>query len=489
MFDALTEKLSGLVSKLRFKAKLTERNVADACEEVRIALLEADVNYAVAREFVNRVKDKALGLEVIQGVDPGQQFVKVVYDEMIALLGPTDSNIHFRPKGITVIMMAGLQGSGKTTTAAKLAVMLKKRGRKPMLAAADVQRPAAIEQLKRLGESIDVPFFAEQKGKPEEICTFAIKIAEAMGLDTVILDTAGRLHVDEDLMQEVERISAATMPSEIFLVVDAMTGQDAVTSAKEFNERLEVSGLILTKLDGDARGGAALSIKAVSGKPVKFVGMGEKTDALEPFHPERMAGRILGMGDVVSLVEKAQEKIDQNEARRLQERMFSQQFTLEDMLQQFRQVRKLGSLKDTLAMIPGLSAMAGPMDVDEREFARFEATISSMTPEERAHPELVIDASRRNRIAKGSGTSPNDVMMLLKQYREIRKLFSGKGKLSGMFQGLLGNMGMKLPGMKSPAAGAPAAGTSPFGPAPSPERRAELRQQWKKERRQKKRNR
>jgi signal recognition particle subunit SRP54 len=483
MFDALTEKLSGLVSKLRFKPKLTERNVAEACEEVRVALLEADVNYAVAREFVARVKAQALGQEVLKGVDPGQQFVKIVYDEMVALLGPTDSTIHFRPKGITVIMMAGLQGSGKTTTSAKLAVMLKNKGRKPMLAAADVQRPAAIEQLKRLGDSIGVPFFAEAKGQPEEICRFAVKIAESMQLDTVILDTAGRLHVDEDLMQEVERISVATMPSEIFLVVDAMTGQDAVISAKEFNERLEVSGLILTKLDGDARGGAALSIKAVSGKPVKFVGMGEKTDALEEFHPDRMAGRILGMGDVVSLVERAQEKIDQDEAKRLQERMFSAQFTLEDMLQQFRQVKKLGSLKDTLSMIPGLGAMTGPMDVDEREFAQFEAIICSMTPEERAHPEIV-DSARRKRVATGSGTSTNAVMMLLKQYREMRKLLSGRGKFAGMFQGLLGNMGMKMPGMK-----AAAAARSPVGGAPSKERRTELRLQRKKERRAKKRNR
>jgi signal recognition particle subunit SRP54 len=484
MFEALTEKLSGLVGKLRFKAKLTERNVADACEEVRVALLEADVNYGVARAFVKRVKEKALGQEVIRGVDPGQQFVKVVYDEMVDLLGPTDSTIHFRPKGITVILMAGLQGAGKTTTCAKLAVMLKKKGRKPMLAAADVQRPAAIEQLKRLGDSIGVPFFAEQKGQPEEICQFAIKIADSMGLDTVILDTAGRLHVDEDLMQEVENISRTTMPSEIFLVVDAMTGQDAVNSAKEFNERLEVSGLILTKLDGDARGGAALSIKAVSGKPVKFVGMGEKTEAIEPFYPDRMASRILGMGDVVSLVEKAQEKIDQEEARKLQERMFSQQFTLEDMLQQFRQVRKLGNIKDTLSMIPGLGAMAGPMDGGEKDLARFEAIICSMTPEERAHPEIV-EARRRSRIARGSGTTPNDVSGLLKQYREIRKIFSGRGKFAGMFQGLLGNMGMKLPGMKK----APDQAASPFGAAPSKQRRAELRQQRKKERRKKKKNR
>ena len=493
MFETLSEKFTGIFSRLSFKRKLTERNVRDACEEVRVALLEADVHYGVAREFVKRVRDSALGLEITKGVEPGQQFVKIVHDGLVDLLGPTDSKIHFNPSGITVIMMAGLQGSGKTTTCAKLGVMLKKMGRNPVLAAADVQRPAAVQQLIKLGEDIGVPFFAQEKGTPPEICRYALKIAGSMGADTVILDTAGRLHIDDDLMAELEQIAAETVPSEIFLVVDSMTGQDAVNSAKEFNDRLEISGVILTKLDGDARGGAALSVKAVTGKPVKFTGVGEKTDALEEFHPERMASRILGMGDVVSLVEKAQEKIDQEEALRLQERLLSQQFSLDDMLAQFRQVKKLGSMKDTLSMIPGISQMAGPMDFDERDFGRYEAILSSMTKEERGHPEI-MEASRRSRIAKGSGTSTGDVQGILKQYREMKRLFSGKGKLAGMFGGMLGQMGVKLPGMgkggksgKGLGAAAPAAGGGPGGP--SRERRKALRDQRKKERRRKRRKR
>jgi len=479
MFESLTDKLSGLVNRLRFKPTLTERNISQACEEVRVALLEADVNYSVANDFVARVSAQALGQRIIEGVAPGQQFVKIVYDELVRLLGPTDGTIHFRPSGVTVILMAGLQGSGKTTTAAKLAVLLKKRGRNPLLAAADVQRPAAIEQLKRLGDSVGVPFFAEEKGIPPEICRFAVKIAESMGRDTVILDTAGRLHVDDELMRELEQIAAETVPSEIFLVVDAMTGQDAVNSAKEFNERLEISGVILTKLDGDARGGAALSVKAVTGKPVKFVGVGEKTDALEEFHPERMASRILGMGDVVTLVEKAQEKLDREEALKFREKLITQQFTLEDMLQQFRQVKKLGSVRDTLAMIPGFSTIAGPVEFDDREFARLEGIICSMTKEEREHPEI-LNPSRRARIARGSGTTPGDVSALVRQYVEMKKLFSGKGRLAGMFSGLLGQMGLKIP------ASGPAGAVGRFG-APSPERRAQLRELRKKERRKKKR--
>jgi signal recognition particle subunit SRP54 len=486
VFESLTEKLSSVVDRLRFRPRITERNVRDACEEVRVALLEADVHYQVAREFVGRVREKALGEEVIRGVEPGQQFVKIVHDELMGLLGPSDPTIHFLPKGITVILMAGLQGSGKTTTAAKLGVLLRRRGRQPLLAAADVQRPAAVQQLIKLGESIGCPFFAQEKGTPVEICRFAVKMAESMGRDTVILDTAGRLHVDDDLMRELEEIAAATMPSEIFLVADAMTGQDAVNSAKEFNDRLEVSGLILTKLDGDARGGAALSIKSVTGKPVKFVGVGEKTDALEEFHPERMASRILGMGDVVSLVEKAQEKLDREEALKLQERLLTQQFTLDDMLAQFRQVKKLGSMKDTLAMIPGLSQMAGPVDFEDSEFARMEAILCSMTKEERAHPEI-LSPSRRARISKGSGTRPGDVAGLVKQHNEMKRLFAGKGRFAGMFSGILGNMGVRIPGLggKAQAAGAGAR----FASAPSRERRAELRERRKKERRKKRRRR
>jgi signal recognition particle subunit SRP54 len=486
MFDSLTEKFTGIINKLRFKPRITAKNIREACEEVRVALLEADVHYQVARDFVKRVGDQALGVEVIGGVDPGQQFVKIVHDELIALLGPTDSAIHFRPKGVTVIMMAGLQGSGKTTTCAKLAVTLMKQGRHPMLVAADVQRPAAIKQLRTMGESVGVPVHEEGRGDPVAICKHAVKAASRSGADTVILDTAGRLHIDEELMEELERISAAALPSEIFLVVDAMTGQDAVNSAKEFNDRLEVSGLVLTKLDGDARGGAALSIKAVTGKPVKLVGTGEKPEDLEPFHPDRMASRILGMGDVVSLVEKAQEKIDRDEALRLQERMLSAEFTMEDMLAQFRQVRKLGNMKDMIGMIPGISQMPGATDFDEREFGRFEAILSSMTKEERAHPEI-IDHSRRGRIARGSGTRPGDVSNIMKQHRMMKQMFMGKGKLAGMLGGMMGSLGMKIPGLGKRAKQS-SGGSAAFG-GPSKERRKALREQRKKERRRKRRKR
>jgi len=489
MFESLTDKFSSILSKLRFKPRITEKNIRDACEEVRVALIEADVNYAVAREFVKTVSAQAVGFEVIKGVDPAQQFVKIVHEELVRLLGPTDGTIHFRPKGVTVIMMAGLQGSGKTTTCAKLARMVKSRGRHPLLVAADVQRPAAIEQLTKMGEMVDTPVHSEGQGDPVKICRNAVKAASKQGLDTVILDTAGRLHIDDELMQELENISAATLPSEIFLVVDAMVGQDAVNSAKEFNDRLEISGVILTKLDGDARGGSALSVKAVTGKPIKFVGLGEKIDQFEEFHADRMAGRILGMGDIVSLVEKAQETIDQEEALRMQERLLSAQFTMDDMLQQFRQVRKMGSMKDTLSMIPGISQMAGGMDFDDRDFARYEAILSSMTPGERTHPEL-IEASRRGRIARGSGTSPADVSNIIKQYREMKKLFSGKGKLAGMFGGLLGNMGIKLPKGKrgGRAAGGGGGAAAPMA-GPTKERRKELRDKRKKERRKKRRKR
>ncbi len=485
MFDSLTDKFSSILNKLRFKTRITEKNVRDACEEVRVALLEADVNYAVAREFVDTVRAQAVGFEVIKGVDPGQQFVKIVHEELVRLLGATDGTIHFRPKGVTVIMLAGLQGSGKTTTCAKLAKLVKSRGRHPLLVAADVQRPAAIEQLMKMGEIVDTPVHSEGQGDPVVICRNAVKAASKQGLDTVILDTAGRLHIDDELMQELENISAACLPSEIFLVVDAMVGQDAVNSAKEFNDRLEISGVILTKLDGDARGGSALSVKAVTGKPIKFAGLGEKIDQLEEFHSDRMAGRILGMGDIVSLVEKAQDTIDQEEALKMQERLLSAQFTMDDMLQQFRQVRKMGSMKDTLSMIPGISQMAGGMDFDDRDFARYEAILSSMTPGERSHPEL-IEASRRNRIARGSGTSPADVSNIIKQYREMKKLFSGKGKLAGVFGGLLGNMGIKLP--KGKGGGGGGAGAAPMA-GPSKERRKELRNRRKKERREKRRKR
>ena len=471
MFDSLSQKFGAIFSRLTGKGRITERNVADACEEVRMALLEADVNYRVARDFVKRVREAAVGEEVLRGVDPAQQFVKIVHDELVGLLGPTEAQIRYNQSGPTVIMMAGLQGSGKTTTAAKMAVRLRKEGRNPMLVAADVQRPAAVEQLKVLGNQVDVPVHSEKGASPPDICGRAAVAAGLQGCDVIILDTAGRLHIDEDLMEELVEIARRTRPQEVLLVCDAMTGQDAVNSAREFNDRLEISGVVLTKLDGDARGGAALSVKAVTGKTIRFVGVGEKMKDLEPFHPDRMAGRILGMGDVVTLVEKAQETIDQEEALKMQERLLSAQFTLEDLLNQFRQVKKMGSLSDVLGMIPGLGQQFSGANIDDRELARFEAMISSMTKEERSSPEI-IDVGRRRRVAAGSGTTPNDVGVLLKQYREMRKMFSGKGRFAGMLQGLVPGLG--------------AGGTSRRKKAL--DRRQKAREQRKKRRRKKRRH-
>jgi len=471
MFESLTQKFGSIFSRLTGKGRITEKNVADACEEVRMALLEADVNFRVARDFVKRVREAAVGEEVLRGVDAAQQFVKIVHDELVDLLGPEDATIQFSPSGPTVIVMAGLQGSGKTTTSAKLAVRLRKEGRNPMLVAADVQRPAAVEQLKVLGAQVNVPVHSEEGASPPDICARALVAAKLQGCDVIILDTAGRLHIDEELMEELVEVVRRVRPQEILLVCDAMTGQDAVNSAREFNERLEISGVVLTKLDGDARGGGALSVKAVTGKRIKFAGVGEKMADLEPFHPERMAGRILGMGDVVSLVEKAQETIDQEEALKMQERLLSAQFSLEDLLNQFRQIKKMGSLSDILGMIPGLGAQFAGANIDDSELGRFEAMISSMTRDERSHPE-VIDASRRRRIAAGSGSTTNDVGVLLKQYREMKRMFAGKGRFAEMLQGVIPGMGA-LGGRKQKKA---------------TDRRQKMREQRKKRRKKRRRH-
>ncbi|HOT64280.1 MAG TPA: signal recognition particle protein, partial [Dysgonamonadaceae bacterium] len=397
-------------------------NVAETLKEVRRALLDADVNYKTAREFTENVKQKALGQNVLTAVKPEQLMVKIVHDELAALMGgsATDINIKGNP---AVILMAGLQGSGKTTFSGKLANMLKsKRGKNPLLVAGDVYRPAAIEQLKVLGEQINVSVYSEEENKnPVKIAQNAIQYAKQHGKDVVIIDTAGRLAIDEQMMNEIESIKKAVNPQEILFVVDAMTGQDAVNTAKEFNDRLDFNGVVLTKLDGDTRGGAALSIRSVVNKPIKFVGTGEKLDAIDVFHPERMADRILGMGDIVSLVEKAQEQYDEEEARRLQKKIAKNQFDFNDFISQIQQIKKMGNLKDLASMIPGVGKQIKDLDIDDDAFKSIEAIIHSMTPEERSHPEI-LNGSRRARIAKGSGTNVQEVNKLIKQFDETRKV-------------------------------------------------------------------
>jgi signal recognition particle subunit SRP54 len=434
MFESLSSGFQNLVKRLGGRSRLTEENVKDALREVRLALLEADVNLGVARDFIKTVRTQALGEDVIKGVDPGQMIIKIISDELTRLMGPEAAPLTFKDKPPTVILMAGLQGSGKTTTCGKLANRLKKDGKTVMLVAADLQRPAAVEQLKVLGQQLEIPVHAETGRTPPEVCAAAVKRATAEGIDVVILDTAGRLHIDDDLMTEVAEVARLTQPHEIFLVCDAMTGQDAVNSAKAFNERLELTGVILTKLDGDARGGAALSVKAVTGKPIKFVGVGEKLDKLEAFYPERMADRILGMGDVVSLVEKAQEVMDEEEAQAQAEKMFLGSFTLADFLGLLQKVRSMGSIKDLLGMIPGLGSQMQGMNLDEREFDRNQAIIQSMTLKERLHSEI-LNVSRRQRIAKGSGTSMDQVNGLLRNFKMMRKQMQSMKKL-----GFLGSM-------------------------------------------------
>ena len=415
MFESLTDKFTDMFRKMSGRGRITEQNVRDAMVDVRTALLEADVHYKVVQQFCDDIVQKAMGQEVIKSLHPGQMMVKIVHDELAALMGPVDARIYYVSPPPTIIMMAGLQGSGKTTTCAKLAKRILAQGRRPMLVACDLQRPAAVEQLTIVGEQAGVPVFRmEGEKNPVRVARQAVTWAQQNDRDVVIVDTAGRLHIDEEMMKQAQDIAKAVSPHQIYLVCDSMTGQDAVTSAREFNERLELDGVILTKFDSDARGGAALSIKAVTGKPVKFIGVGEKLDDLEEFHADRMAGRILGMGDVVSLVEKAQQQFDAEQAAKMQEKMAKGRFTLDDFLAQMRQMKKMGPLKEILKMLGmGGADMAGMVQGDELK--GMEAIILSMTPAERETPD-VIEASRRRRIARGSGTDPQDVSGLIKQF-------------------------------------------------------------------------
>ena len=436
-FESLSEKLSGVFKKLRGKGVLTEQDINDAMREVKLALLEADVNYKVVKEFVADVKEKALGEEVLKSLTPAQQVVKIVNDELVALMGGGSSKLTYSPSGFTAILMVGLQGTGKTTTCAKLAAYLKKQGKHPMLAACDVQRPAAIDQLEVVGGQVDVPVFCDRGSKdPADIALRARKEAERKGLDVLIVDTAGRLHVDEALMEELKEVKKAVKPHEILLVVDAMTGQDAVTAAEAFHEAMGIDGIVMTKLDGDTRGGAALSVKKVTGRPIKFIGMGEKLDALEPFYPDRMASRILGMGDVMSLIEKAQEAVDEEKAAELEKRLAKNQFTLEDFLDQIGQIKGMGGLGKVLNMLPGVQGKVSDDDMDagEKEFRSMEAIIQSMTPEERKKPDL-LNASRRKRIAAGAGVTVSKVNQLIKKYEDTKKLMKqlNSGKLGKRF--------------------------------------------------------
>jgi signal recognition particle subunit SRP54 len=429
MFDALTQKLDVALKRLRGQGRISEENIAETLREVRTVMLDADVNYKVVKEFIETVQAKALGQEVISSVSPGQLIVKIIYDELVRLMGSDKAEITLSTVPPSVILIAGLQGSGKTTFAAKLANHLKSKGRSPLLVAADVYRPAAIDQLEMLGAQIEVPVFTSRTDTAVAIARNSIEHARKNVRDTVIIDTAGRLHVDEEMMREVEQIKASVAPHEILFVVDAMTGQDAVNTAKAFHDRLNFDGVVLTKLDGDTRGGAALSIRSVVERPIKFVGIGEKLDALEPFYPERMASRILGMGDIVTLVEKAQQSFDQEKAQKLEQKMRKAQFTLEDFYDQLQEIKKMGSLSQVMSMIPGMSRMGKIEDIDEKELKYVEAIIQSMTLEERQHP-AIINGSRRKRIASGSGRSVQDVNRLLKQFFDMQKMMKNmtKGK-------------------------------------------------------------
>ncbi len=431
IFEGLAEKLQNTFSKLKGKGKLNEQDVIAAMREVKMALLEADVNFKVVKDFIAKVKERAVGDEVLESLTPGQHVIKIVKDELTHIMGDTQSKIDFSNKPPTIIMMAGLQGAGKTTTCGKLAKLLKKQGKRPLLVACDVYRPAAINQLETVGKQVEVPVFSlGDKEKPVTIAKESIIHAEKNGNDVVIIDTAGRLHIDSNLMNELKEIDQQVKPHEKLLVLDSMTGQDAVNVAKEFNETIEINGVILTKLDGDTRGGAALSIRGVTDKPIKFVGMGEKLDELEAFHPDRMASRILGMGDMLSLIEKAESSFDQKKAREMEEKLRTQQFTFEDFLDQLEQIRNMGPIGDMLNMLPGMpSKQMKNLNVDEKELNHIQAIIQSMTRNERTNPSI-INGSRRKRIAAGSGTSVQQVNKLIKQFEQTRKMmkqFSGSG--------------------------------------------------------------
>ena len=441
MFENLSDKLDAAFKKLRGRGKLSEKNIEEGLKEVRMALLEADVHYRVAKRFIADVKERALGQEVLASLTPGQQIVKIVNEELTELMGSRNEDLNLSGSSPVALMLVGLQGSGKTTTSGKLSVFLRKKGRKPYLVPADVYRPAAIDQLKKLGQQLNVPVFPSSVDMdPVQICRDAKTAAHQQGCDTLLLDTAGRLHIDEELMDELSRIKDSVKPSDILLVADAMTGQDAVNIAKSFNETLDIGGVVLTKMDGDARGGAALSIKEITGKPIKFIGVGEKLSELEPFHPDRLASSILGMGDVLTLIEKAQEAVDEKKAADLEKKLRKSQFTLEDFRDQMVQIRKMGSLGDIMKMIPGMGKLKEMknLDVDEKEFVKIEAIINSMTPRERQQ-HTIINGSRRRRIAKGSGTRVQDVNRLLKNYTQLLKMLKkfNKGGMRGMQRGML----------------------------------------------------
>lgn len=437
MFENLSDRLQGVFAKLTGRGKLSEADVDAAMREVRLALLEADVNFAVVKGFIARLRERAVGAEVMGSLTPGQQVVKIVLEELTALMGGTESRLAFSGRVPNVVMLVGLQGSGKTTAAAKLANLLRKQGRRPLLVACDVYRPAAIDQLEALGRELDIPVYRGEGSDPVAIAKAGLKAAVAGMRDVVIVDTAGRLHVDEDMMDEAVRIKAAVKPDQVLMVIDAMTGQDAVTAAVAFANRVDFDGVIVSKLDGDARGGAALSVKAVTGKPIKFVGVSEKMDGLEPFHPDRMAQRILGMGDVVTLIEKAQETADAEASAKMEERLRRNEFTLDDFLDQMKQLRKMGSLDEILAMIPGMGANRAALKdtkIDEKALDRTSAIIQSMTAKERVKPAL-INGKRRERIAKGSGATVTDVNRLLKDFAQAKKMIQQMAKQKGKFRG------------------------------------------------------
>jgi len=437
LFEGLSSKLENIIKNIRGKSRVSESDIKQISREIKMALLEADVNYKVVKDFIKSISEKSMGSDVLESLTPGQQVVKIVNEEMITLLGGTFEDLAIAPKKPTVYLMCGLQGTGKTTTCGKLANMLRKKGKKVMMAACDVYRPAAIEQLCTIGRQLDIPVYSEDSGKAIKIAENAVKIAKKDDFDILIIDTAGRLHIDENMMKELIQIKASLNPLETLLVVDAMTGQDAVNAAKAFNESMDISGIILTKLDGDTRGGAALSVKSVTGKSIKFACTGEKMNDIEVFHPERMASRILGMGDVLSLIEKAQENVDIEKAREMEKKLMTASFTLDDFLDQMEQVKNMGPLENILGMMPGVnSAQLKGLKIDERQIARTKAIIQSMTAKERITPKI-LDASRRKRIAAGSGNSIQSVNKLLKDFDNMKKMFKGlKGRKSKSLKGM-----------------------------------------------------
>ena len=471
MFESLSQRLDSIFERMRGKGKISEKDVTDAMREVRQALLEADVNFKLVKQFVTRVQERALGQEVLQSLTPAQMVIGIVHDELVEMLGGEDagkSKIQFAGAPPTILMMVGLQGSGKTTHAAKLAAYFRKQGQKPGMVAADMQRPAAVQQLQQLGRQLDIPVYAEPQGnRPVDICQRSVRWAREQALTMLILDTAGRLHIDETLMHEVAQIRERTQPQEVLLVVDAMTGQDAVRVADEFNKTVGLTGLILTKMDGDARGGAALSVRQVTGVPIKFMGTGEKTDALEPFYSDRLATRILGMGDVMSLIEKAREQIDEKQALAMQKKMGKGEFDLEDFLQQMRSVRNMGSFSSLLEMIPGMGKALNSPELKaalaEDQFKPIEAMILSMTMQERRNPEI-INGSRKRRIARGSGTTPQDVNQLLSQFKDAQKMMKQMMAMQrgGQGRGRMGRLARQLGGMGG-MGGMGGLGGPPFG--------------------------